>query len=314
MCSTHKKMLLTVVAMFALATFVVGCGRDSVAKVNGHRITRQEYYTRLERVQLPSPKGGQQEAGATVLQRLIDEELVLELAEKEKVSPTEAQIKERDDQAKKQPELAKNLKTSGLTKEQFKQMLRVEQAAFNLQTIGVTVSDKEIKDFYDKYKQNLFTRPEHAFLSIIVVKTKADVDKAMKMLGDNVDFGTVARSMSIDKTTASKDGRLDKAMIRGDHGVPAAIQSVVFNTPAGKYTKPIQVGGSFLICKVMERRTATTQKFDDVKYQIRQQLMVQKGVQKRVNLSEDMAKFRDNAKINVDIERYKTLLAPAKNN
>ena len=63
MRGTHKKMLVAMIAVVALASLVVGCGQNTVAKVNGVKITRQQYDKKLERVTVPSMTGQQQEAG-----------------------------------------------------------------------------------------------------------------------------------------------------------------------------------------------------------------------------------------------------------
>ena len=112
---------MAVLATILLAVFIVGCGRDTVARVNGQKITRQEYYDRLERLPYRDPMNGRQmEAGAWVIDRLVTEKLILGMAQKEKVSPTDEQIEERVDNAQKQPGFAGELKKAGLTKDQFK--------------------------------------------------------------------------------------------------------------------------------------------------------------------------------------------------
>lgn len=312
MSSRLKVALLAIVAV-VFATMVVGCGQSVVAKVNGTKITKQEYYSRLEHLPVTGPGGRQVEAGATVLQRLIDEVLVLDLAEKEKVSPTDKQVSERLADMQKRPGFKAKLRQAGLTSDQFKEMLRVEQAAFNLQTKDIKVSDSEVKSFYDQNKQTQFTTPEHVFVAAIFAKSQADADKAMELLGKEVKFGTVARQLSADKASRERDGRLDRAIVRGDKSIPESIQNVVLNTPPGKYTKPISSGkGTSIIFQVVEHKPQKVQPFSDVAYTIRQQLMLQKGSGKNNSLDEDLSKFRDSAKISVMIERYKSTLLQEK--
>jgi foldase protein PrsA len=308
-----KRILLALLAMAVLAVFVVGCGEGTVAKVNGRRISKQEYYNRLERLQLPNQQGGgQSEAGAVVVRRLIDEELILELAEKNHVSPTADQIKVRMQQAQKNPQTVQLLQKSGITPEQFKQMLRVEQAAFNLQTRGVTVSDSEVREFYDKYKDKVFTTPEQAFISWIVLNTPADVDKAQSLLKRGVDFGTVAKSLSIDKATAAQDGRVPRAIFKGDAQIPEALQKAIFGIPAGTFTQPLKIQNKYVICKVNERRPPSTRKFDDVSFDVKQNLMIQKGAQKKIDVNKELGDYRKDAKVWVGIQRYNEAINPPK--
>ena len=241
MISTQKRVLLVVCGAFVLSTLVVGCGRGTVAKINGRKITRQEYYDRLERMQSADPATGQPvEAGALVLQRLVNEELIVRLAEKESVPPTEGQIQERIAQAMKQPGFATSMKQNGMTKDQLRELMRVEQAAFNLQTKGVKVTPAEVKQFYDKNKATVFTTPERVHLQGIFTDSKADMDKVVSMLKSGVEFGVVARTMS-KHDSAKVDGRL-APLDRGARGIPESVQKIIFGTPRDKATPPVSTG------------------------------------------------------------------------
>jgi len=312
MDATYKRVFLLVAAAAVLATFVVGCGRSGVAKVNGRKITRQEYFSRLERLQYRDPTTNQPiEAGAWVVQRLISEELLLRLAEKEGVAPSDQQVRERTVQAHKQPGFTAGVKASGITPDQLKELLRVEQALFNLQTRDVKVADKEVRDFYDRNKDTSFTTPEQAEVAAIFLNSKAEAEEAMGLLAKKVDFGTVAARMSKEPNTAKQEGRLPVPITRGDRNIPEYVQKAIFSTPKSRYTNPIAYGeGGYVIFQMIQRHPKRTRRFEDEKYRIRQQLMVQKGIEKQINVEQELAKFRETAKIDIGIERYKKILVP----
>lgn len=313
MSSILKRVLLFVVLASAFAAFVVGCGgRSVVAKVNGRKITRQEYYDRLERLPYVDAASGQTtDAGILVLQRLVTEELLLRMAENQHVAPTDEQIKDRIAQSMKSPGFAANMRKSGVTKDQMKELMRVEQAAFNLQTKGVTVTPQDIKSFYDQNQAAQFTVPEQVYVAAIFVNSKADADKAMSLLKNKVEFGTVARTMS-KHPSAKVDGKL-APLTRGDKGVPEAVQSLIFSTPNNQYTNPIPSGnGSYVIFQVLQHIPKKVQKLADVQTAIHDRLMLEKGMQKNPNLNGELAKFRDTAKIDIMIDRYKSILTPPK--
>lgn len=312
MSSMLKKVLLFTALAAVMATFVAGCGQSSVAKVNGRKITRKEYYDTLERLPYADQaQGGQSiEAGALVLQRLITEELLLRLADKDKVAPTEQQIKDRIAQAKKQPGFSADMKKNGITNELLKERMRVEQAAFNLQTKGVTVTPDEIKKVYDANRATAFTIPEQVYLAAIFVTNKADADKAMNLLKTNVEFGTVARTMS-KHPSAKNNGRL-APLARGAKGIPTEVQNTLFNTPKGRWTNPINAGNMYIIFQVLNHVPQKVQSLADVQNTIRDRLMLQKGVTKNTNLNEELAKFRETAKVECLIERYKPMVIPPK--
>lgn len=312
MSSANRRAILALIALAVLATFVVGCGRGTVAKVNGRKITRQEYYDRLERMPYTDPATNQQnEAGATVLDRLVTEELILRLAEKEKVGPTEQQVKERMEQTMKTPGFAAQMKASGFSKQQFKERMQVEQAAFNIQTKGVVVTKKEARDFYEKNKDlPPFTTQEQATVGALFLANKADTEKAQTLLKKGVDFGTVASMLSKDPVSSKQGGRLGRPIIRGDKNIPAEIQDIIFKTKTNDYTEPIPAGtgGGTVIFKVIRHRPTKTQPFSDFEYLIRQRLSVEKGVAKQIDINKQLEAFRKTAKIDVAIERYKPFI------
>lgn len=315
MSSIHKRALLAIVAAAVLTTFVVGCGRGTVAKVNGRKITRQEYYKRLERTPYSNPVAPGQtiETGVLVLQQLITEELILRLAEKENVGPTQQQVKQRVAYALKQPAVVNEMKATGTTKDELRERMRVDQAGFNLQTRGVKVTGKEVKDFYEKYKDTQFTSPEQADVAAIFTANKSQMDKAMGLLEKGgVDFGTVARTLSTDPASARRDGRFARAIMRGDQSIPESVQDLVLSTARNKYTKPIPYGdsGGYVVFKVLMHRPKKTRKFGEVEYFIRQQLMVNKGLEKKIDLNQELNDYRKTAKIEISIERYEKLLVP----
>jgi len=310
MSSANRRAILALIALVVLATFVVGCGRGTVAKVNGRKITRQEYYDRLERMPYTDPATNQQnEAGASVLDRLITEELILRLAEKDKVGPTEQQVKERMEQTMKTPGFAAQMKASGFSKEQFKERMQVEQAAFNIQTKGVVVTKKESRDFYEKNKDlPPFTTQEQATVGALFLANKADTEKAQTLLKKGVDFGTVASMLSTDPVSSKQGGRVGRPIIRGDKYIPVEIQDIIFKTKTNSYTDPIPAGTGAVIFKVFLHRPKKTQPFSEFEYLIRQRLSIEKGVAKQIDINKQLEAFRKTAKIDVAIERYKRFI------
>lgn len=314
MKTLYKWVLLAITTCMLLSVLVIGCGqKNTVATINKRSITRDEYVNRLELTQVPGQAPGQQmDAGAYVLQRMIDEELILQLAESKGVKPTDAQIQKRLANAKKEnANLSKLLKDKGITEDQFKQMVTIQQAVFNLSTKDVKVDDKDVKAFYDQHKQDIYTVPEQAQIAIIVTKSKADADKAIGMLDKGIQFSTVARSISIETNTAANGGSLG-TISKGQRGLPTAIQdseAAIFSTAEGHHTSPTALGGGkYAIFQVQKKDAAKAQSFNDVEEKIRENLMLEKGRARKNDVAGDLEKFRKGAKIDVSIERYKNLL------
>ncbi|MDH7481657.1 MAG: peptidyl-prolyl cis-trans isomerase [Armatimonadota bacterium] len=306
----QKKALILAIVGLIFAGIISGCGRAAVAKVNGHKITRQDYYNRLERTLIDTPNG-QQEVGLLVLRDLINEQLLLGLAEKEHVPPTDKQVEERYNHAKKQPFFMNRLRAAGVTQEQARDLLRVQQAHFNLVTRGVKVTDKEVREYYEKHKDTIYTQPEYALVAAIFTDDKKTADEAYALLQKGVDFGTVALQKSTDRVSAAVGGRLRKAIVRGDPELPKEVQDAVLSKKKGEYTKPIFGGNGYVIFKVLEKKPKQVQPFEQVKYGIWNQLMIERGSKKN-DLEAMLNKFREESDIKINIERYRRFLQPPK--
>ncbi|HUV05133.1 MAG TPA: peptidyl-prolyl cis-trans isomerase [Armatimonadota bacterium] len=316
MDSVQKRVLLVIAAAFVCSAIIAGCGRGTVAKVDGRRIGREEYYSRLQRLPFTDPNTRQQtEAGAWVLDGMINEVLLVRLAEKEGVPPTGEQVRQRTEEAKKEPAFRTWVRGKGITEDELRELMRVEQAVFNMQTKGVKVTDKEVSDYYGRNKLVRFTTPEQAEVRVIFAKNKADADKAMSMLKRGMTFETVVSTMSVEPNSARQGGYIP-AIGRHDDRIPQPVREMIFGLKPNRYTEPIpytEVEGQrqYLIFKLVQRRKERTQKLAEVKYAVQQQLMLEKGSQKgAVDIERKMAEFRKKVDIHVGIVRYKNVLVP----
>jgi parvulin-like peptidyl-prolyl isomerase len=275
----------------------------AAAKVGADEISYSEYYNRVERIPYQDTETGlTTEAGLMMMRRLVTERLILKMAQEQGVEPTEEQIADRAAATMKQPGWAQNMGKSGITKVQLKELMRVEQAAYNIQTRGVTVTPEEITKYYNGHIAE-FSTPEQVSTAGIFVNSKKEADKAMALLRADVEFGTVARTMS--KHPSSKvDGRL-APVSRGNTGIPESVQKVIFSTPAGKYTQPIASGGGgYAIFKILQHIPRKVQKLADVSSALHDRLLLEKGTKKNPDISKDLEKMRDAMDIQVSIERY----------
>lgn len=311
MRNAPKTALLSVVGGIFIASFITGCGEKNVASVDGVKITQSEYYQRLE--QQPAGRDPETqkpiEAGASVLQQMINEKLLLRLAEKEKVPPTEEQVTERLEQLKKAtPDYEDKLKELGLSEDQLKREIRIQQAAFNLQTKGMSVTEAQIKEYYEKNKNTEFTEPESANVAAIFAKDKADADKAMKLLDEKASFESVAKTYSQDKASAANGGVLSQPITKpdGDDTEPIA---TIMKTKPGEITKPISLGqGSYGIFKIIKHTDKRVKPLEEVEFQIKERLLTELGQQKNPSIKEQLDKFKKDAAIKVEISKYKEFL------
>lgn len=273
---------------------------ETIATVNGRKISRQDYYTRLERT---PGIGGMREPGLAVLRILINEELLLLLAEKRKCPPTEAQVKERYAAIQRQPGFMSWMGYNGFTEKEVRRMVRVEQAHFNLATRGVSVPEKELKASYEKNKKEYETR-EHADVAVIFCDSKAEADKAMILLNKGTDFGRAAEQTSSDAGTRDRGGRIATPIYSDNEAIPADILKTVMGTKEGKYTKPLQAGEGWAIIKVIGHSPRKTQTYEEARYVIWNDKMLERA-KKKWDVDAELKRFHEAASIKVMIDRYK---------
>ncbi|MCE5315005.1 MAG: peptidyl-prolyl cis-trans isomerase [Armatimonadota bacterium] len=299
--------LIALVALAILSTLLAGCGKKSMVKVNGESVSREEFVSRLEQVPVQTQQGTKM-AGQYVIEQIIGEKLIAELAEKEKVAPTEAQIEKKITAIKKESggDLKKVLAQRGMTMDDLKKQLTIQQALVNVVSKDVKIPDADVKKAYDQAlaaKNSPFKRPEQVFVSVIAASDKNAVDKAYKLISGGTDFSTVAMQTNDIPVLKQSQGKLGWVS-KGDAQFGAQIRSYAFSLEMGKFSKPFKDDDKWVIVKAERKRDAYTQKYDDVKDMIREQMAVAKGSQTGT-FRKDMQKFTKDADIVVGSERYK---------
>jgi parvulin-like peptidyl-prolyl isomerase len=306
------KTRIRIVALLALAVMfsaLTGCGRRGLIRVNGDKVTKEEFYQRLEAVTVQTPQGPKL-AGAYVIEQIINEKLIQQLAAELKVAPTKAQIDRKLEFIKKESggNLKRALMQGGITIEDLKRKIELEQSFVNVVSRGIDVPETEIqKAYYESLKQpnSPFVRPERRRMSAIFTKTKAKADKVYSMLASGMDFGAVALKMS-DNTISSKNQGIIGWVDRNMTMVPQIVRDTLFSLKVGDFSKPVNVRGEFMVIRADQVRPKKVQKYDDVRELIREQLAVRRGL-KEGTFRKDMALFTEKADIVVNADRYKDI-------
>jgi foldase protein PrsA len=174
--------------------------QEAAVVVNGEEVKNDEYYRRLE--VLPGVGrnlGGrfvEAPPGFMALQRIIEERLLLQLAKQKNVAPTSADVqKELDRRTAENPKYLDALATLGIPRTDVEHQIRVMLAEFRLQTMGVTVTDQEVEQFY-KANPRLFTTPKRYRLRVIAVRDEAAQKAVDADLQAGKPFADVARQRS----------------------------------------------------------------------------------------------------------------------
>lgn len=139
---------LIIIAILAVGAFFLK-GLFIAALVNGQPISRFSIIQQLEK------QGGQQALAALVNQTLISQE-----AEKKNVQVTQKEIddgtQEIEDALKKQGQnLDTALATQGMTREDFREQIKLRKLVEKLLADKTKVTDKEVSDYIEKNKETL---------------------------------------------------------------------------------------------------------------------------------------------------------------
>jgi len=216
-----------------------------------------------------------------VLDGLIQQEVLFQRADKDKLLPTDEEITQAINTQKQQANLTeeeyqKMLKESGQTEQQIKETARKQLAIQKLveKTVsGVTVKDSEVEAFFNSNKER-FVSPRGVAISAIFtdprdsagryqddakseLDAKAKIDGIYQQLRTGADFADVARRRSEDDTLVRGGdmGFWDEARLK-QAGIPQELVAALFGPmQPGQSTPPTLLGdGRYVILKLTDRR------------------------------------------------------------
>ena len=166
------------------------------------------------------------------------------------------------------------LKSSGFTMAEVRDRVELQVLSRKIQdqiTKSVTdVPDSEIENFYESSKES-FTTPETRDIRLIVTDKKADAEQAISELGDDPtdeEFAKVAKKLSVhsSKTEGGKTVATEGAF-------PDPAGADIMSAEAGTIEGPIESGKHFYVFRVTKITPEETKPLDDVRDQIKQQLL-----------------------------------------
>jgi peptidyl-prolyl cis-trans isomerase SurA len=276
---------------------------DIVARIDGTDITSAElekqFQARINGAeQQPSPEEAQ-DLKLQLLNQMINDQIFLELAAQQQLTASDAEVDVKFNEFKSQyteEAFQEQLKQQKMTVEDIKAELRksitLDKLVNKEITSKITVSEAEIKDFYEKNKAS-FNLPEAFHVAHILVtpvaepgQTNAKADdaktpeeaqqKAARLLTDiqgGADFATVARDFSEDAQSSPNGGDLDFQPIEALANIDPALAEGVQRLRVGETTRqPIRTRFGFHIVKLVNRDAGGQKELTDprVQAQIRQ--------------------------------------------
>jgi peptidyl-prolyl cis-trans isomerase SurA len=223
-----------------------------------------------------------------VLERLIDDELILQQATELKLSISSDQVDASIEEIKKQhglsdDQLREALRTQGMTMAAYRTDLRRQLLRYRVLNIAVgsrvNISDDEVRSYYDRHMKdgsNVQVRASHVFVAIpdgadaaTAAEKQAQAQKILERAQAGEDFAKLARETSDDAATRNDGGDLGYF---GKDMLPKAIEELVFAMKVGEVRGPIRADRGFHVIKLVDRKMKDPKPFDEVKDDIRMQL------------------------------------------
>jgi foldase protein PrsA len=283
---------LALVAMLVFAAIsAAGCTPDKsvVATVNGSPIKIEAITTQLAQMKKQSPQtfeGTQSvkvetELKARILESLIQLELIKQAAKDLGVDVTDKQIdgyiKQLETQYGGKSGLEAAMKQSGVEaaqlRESIKNRLLVDGVTKKSQTASATVTDAQIKEYYEANKAMFGSKTEvDAEHILFATKDKALAEKVFAQVKAGADFAKLAKQYSTDSVSKANGGKLGWAP--SSQYVPEFAKA----TETMKVNEVVLVQSTFgnHVIKLLGRKAGTQKTLPEVTAQIKQ-ILEQQG-------------------------------------
>ena len=273
-----------------------GSGGADVASVNGEKITRAEYDSKLEAI--PQAKA--------VLNQLVQGDLIEQYARDNHIDVSDAEIQKKEDDIKsKYPagQFESILKAQNLTEDDVKRILRQQAILEKAVAPSVKVSTADIKAYLDKNHATLDTQEQVRARHILVADQKT-ADMIEQKLKGGANFADLAKQYSTDPSSKSKGGELG-FFSKGQMVQP--FQDAAFSQKIGVVGPPVKSPFGWHIIEVEERKPAHVATMADASDKIKTILTSQ---QQQQQMPTFLAGLRSKASIQIYDDKLKDALPP----
>ena len=257
---------------------------SAVARVNGRPVLRRDFDLAVQmafRQRGPGERGHEdlQAVRSTVLESLIDNELLYQKAVQSKTVVPDADVQKELRQLKDSlgspTEVAEFLKSNSLAErdltESVRRTLLVQRFVDAHVASGSKVGQEQARAYYDAHPES-FTRPEAVRISQIVMQVLPDarpaarasarerIEAILKELRAGGDFAALARTYS-EGPEAAKGG--DSGFVWAGGGALPQVERAALQLRPGQMTDILETRRGFHILKATERRPAGVLPFDE---------------------------------------------------
>lgn len=307
-------MRTQLIVLFVCGLALVGCKNDRstgvtddvAARVNDtvvrvsevDRLIEQQLRNRSE-AQAPPTTAELAIARLQVLERIITQQSLFQRAKRQELLPTEDELTQEIQKIKRERGLSEEafqrmVQESGQTVDEFRQAVREQLAVQKLYdrevTPHVTVTDREIEEFYEANRKRFVEQRGFQVSQIVVSPEKEnlpndavgakDAERKIRDIHEQLrtggDFATVAASRSEDPITGPRGGG-PGFVPENSPDFPQALMQILSRMRDGDITEPIRAGDKWYIFKLNNRVTRDRDlTLEEVRPQIAEELRKQR--------------------------------------
>ncbi|MDD5409320.1 MAG: peptidyl-prolyl cis-trans isomerase [Candidatus Omnitrophica bacterium] len=248
--------IATLVILFLGPVCFLGAQDKMVAVVNNEVITQKDLndflnFIRMQYSRELSGKALEEKVNSTrqdLLERLIEDKIMLQQAKNEKITIEPARIKAKINEIKKryalESDFEQELAKQGLVQADLENKIREQMLSFSIveQKVRskIMIRPDEITDFYNENKRK-FIKPEERLLTVIVLQDESAAKSLSYYLrlGDKLEDLATRYSFTVDKFSASQGQELR-----------SEIEEVVFKLGISEVSDPVKIDGQYYIFKL----------------------------------------------------------------
>ncbi|PIQ90456.1 MAG: hypothetical protein COV71_04335 [Candidatus Omnitrophica bacterium CG11_big_fil_rev_8_21_14_0_20_41_12] len=251
------KTSFLIITLFIFCTGTVLYAEDKVvAVVNNEIITQKDLndflnFIRMQYSQQFKGKALEEKVGAMrldLLQRLIEDRIMLQQAKTDKIAIQSSRLKDRIDEIKKrypsEAEFERDLAKQGLVLADLEKKMREQMLMYNIveQKVRnkVVVWPEEITNFYNQNKQQ-FLKPEERVLTVI----SFDDENAAKTVSYQLRSGK-----KIEELAGRYTFTIDKLSALQGQQLRAEIEDTVFKLGINEVSNPVKIEEKYYIFRL----------------------------------------------------------------
>jgi peptidyl-prolyl cis-trans isomerase C len=311
--------ILTTVVMGLVCSAVAAPTDGKIAVVNNTTVSRQDldremkmYALKLNAQGRPISDQELKRYEGNFRETLINSVLLLQQSEADGIKPKESQVtkslNEFKASFKNEKDYQNELKQMGFTEKElfdwFKDKLTIEAVFEKNITLNIPISDKQIRDFYDKHPE-MFRQPERVKASHILIKVAEDADEAkkekalasIKSLKQRIDEGEPFANLAMEYSDCPSKAKGGDLGFFSREQMVQPFSEAAFTMQPGQVSDVVTTQFGYHLIRVTERQEAQMLAFSDVKEDIANHL---RREQKMKKIGDYIEKIKKNA----DIQRF----------